>query len=158
MALTPGEFLELLSSATSIIDWLWGISDTSKIEDINVELAKLDIEYIKSQTAKEITRLEEAGEAQLGTMRAVIGHSAAKLEGTPLYLMQEQAQITQEDILEVEAISEHAIAGLELQLPYELSEIQDIWAETEQGKGKTFLTGYKDPFKRKMNKMPHFGR
>ena len=147
-------FLTLLSGAIGIADWLFGIAGAEKTTEINYELARLDIEFIKSQTEKEVGRLEEFGEKQLGTMKAVIGHSAAKVEGTPLMLLQEQAQITAEDILEVEAISEHAIESLELQLP-------DISKEEVQGmtkfkkvKGKTFLTRYEDY--EKIKKFPYF--
>ena len=133
------------------------------IAEINVELVQEDIDWVEKQTGKAVERHREAGEAFKGTQRAVIGHSAAKMAGTPLMIMQETTAKIEEDVLAIEEYGAHEVTRLGLQQEqYELmgeyygGVAGQAWLTGLLGMGSTFLTGYAQTYG--MKHWPTFGQ
>lgn len=134
-----------------------------EVAGINVELVQEDIEYVTKQTEKEVGRFREAGEAFKGTQRAVIGRSAAKMEGTPLMLLQETSAKIEEDVLAIKEYGAHERRRLGMQKEqYELmgeyykGVAGQAWLTGLLGMGSTFLTGYAQTYG--MKGWPTFGQ
>jgi len=157
--LTLGVGLEIGSFVLSFINWLVGVSSKAQTDAYNKAMAQLDIEYIEKQTPKKIERVRELGEYHIGAQRAVVGHSAATMEGTPLMFQQEEARKTEEAVTQITEASEHAIAQLELITkphdPLDPHYRDDPFKPSGPGQGSSVLTGY-DVHPRP-RKYPHFG-
>ena len=120
-----------------------------EIAEINIEQAQADIAWVEKQTGKAVERHREAGEEFRGTQRAVIGHSAAKMAGTPLMIMQETQAKIEEDVLAIKEYGAYQVSGYESQIEaYEAGKTyyeglgKQAWLTGLLGMGSTFLTGY----------------